>query len=231
MVKYLGEQGQSDNNNSGGDNNNNSNIIKAAVSLGNPSVIDSRNASAVYSPLIAAGLKRTVWNNRSAWSTMARLDHGFRRQLQQLLTFTWSLAHFDTVASPLFLRNDTDHATRLGYAAHGGPEQYWSDSSSYRYVPYITVPLLHVYALNDHLVAPGNRRIALRYYLANPHVMVVETPVGGHLGWQETQGDNYAVYLVLEFLKSVLSSPSSSTTTTTPAASMEPPPPLLLSKL
>jgi predicted alpha/beta-fold hydrolase len=214
MVKYLGEQG------------NDGNIIKAAVALGNPSVIDSRNASALYSPLIAAGIKHSVWQNRHAWWDLAKHDHHFRYQLRNMFT-AWSLAKVDAAVAPLLLRHDPppNHATRLGYYGNGNggandndgkkngeedgyyaaAEDYWRDSSSYRYVSNISVPLLHVYSRDDHLVAPSNRRVAMRHYLANPNVVVVETPCGGHLGWQEEAGGNYAVHLVLEFFKAVLS--------------------------
>lgn len=191
MVKYLGEQGDQS-------------VIRAAVALANPSSIDSRNASAVYSPLLAFGLKGFVWKNRSAWWDMMRLDHSFRNRLKRLI-LTWSLAGFDAAGSLVMVRNDRENATRVGYA---NAEEYWTESSSYQYVPNIGTPLLQVYSRDDHLVAPANRR-TLRYSLTNPNVMVVETPCGGHLGWQESNGRNYAADLTVEFFRSVLETPQS----------------------
>ena len=95
-----------------------------------------------------------------------------------------TLGSIDRAVAPIRIRNDAFYpfSSRIGYESG---EAYWHDSSSYRFVRFISVPFLHVTAADDFLVSRPSRN-KIGFCLENPNVMVIETRCGGHLGWQET---------------------------------------------
>jgi hypothetical protein len=81
-------------------------------------------------------------------------------------------------------------ASRVGYKS---VESLLLDSSSFRHVHYILVPLLQLSAKDDFLVHKRSKT-KLGFCVPNPNVMVVETQCGGHLGWQESPPDSNSMF-------------------------------------
>lgn len=190
LVKYLGENSQSS-----------SCCLRAAVTLSNPVAVDSRHAPALYSPLLAAGLKRSMLRVQSQLQPMLQQSASFGAAWRHCLYTAWTLPQVDRALVAHFPRNAPDGGCGpVGYA--DGSEEYWKESSSYRYMSDIEqTPWLHVVAANDGLIGRSFWR-HLHVALANPRCTVVVTPCGGHLGWQEEQGGMYAAdVLVVDYLK------------------------------
>jgi len=176
MTKYLGEEGLA---------GTLPGCVSGAASLGNPLLIDSGVVKFPINILMALGVKKIFLENirkihqMNDKHSLEILRHGFLAP---------TIARFDNAIAPLMIRNNPYHPfeTKIGYE---NGEDYWFDSSSYRYIRHVSVPFLNVTAQDDFLVSNPSRN-KLGFCLANPNVMIVETRCGGHLGWQETPPDS-----------------------------------------
>jgi predicted alpha/beta-fold hydrolase len=199
LAKYLGEEGKSGTLPA---------CVAGGVTMGNPMVIDSRNMSPIYSPLIAAGAKQGLF---SVYHSMKNMQSSFlfRKCMHDAWT-AFSLADYDRALAPIFSRNDPEYpfGYKIGYESG---EAYWKDASSYRQTPFVSVPFLQLVAKDDFLVFHPFRG-KLAYNVSNPNVMVMETTCGGHLGWQETPpngwglGTSWADAAMADFIQAVLES-------------------------
>jgi predicted alpha/beta-fold hydrolase len=179
LVKYLGEEGYSETLPS---------CVAGAVTLANPMVIDARRMNPLWSAVLAIGAKQPLWNQwRQTRTNMQQPTLPLSSSLfRQCLHRAWravTLLDFDTAMSPLFVRNRTvyPYEYSIGYES---PVDYWTEASSFRYAPFVSVPLLQLVARNDFLAA-GPFRGRMAYSINNPNILVLETMSGGHLGWQE----------------------------------------------
>jgi predicted alpha/beta-fold hydrolase len=173
VAKYLGEEGRCDTLPP---------CVAGGVTMGNPMKIDSRTMSPIFSPVIALGAKRGLYATYPTLKAMIQSSAHF----QQCVQNAWkavTLADYDRAMAPIFCRNDPSEpfAYRVGYHS---AEDYWKDASSYRQVPFITVPFLQLIARDDFLTYHPFRK-HLYCNVMNPYVMVMETTCGGHLGWHE----------------------------------------------
>jgi len=208
MTKYLGEEGF--NESYGGPSSSSTrtlpkNVI-AGVSRGNPLEIRAGNCKTPWAQLLAAGIKKTLVANYTAFRTMTcfHFQTAFRRALMSP-----TIGQLDDVMAPFLIRNEPIYpfATKIGGYCTG--DDYWRDSSSNRYVAHVSVPLLLLSSMDDFLVTEPARR-SLHKCLENPNVMVVKTKCGGHLGWQEAPPDGYfgtssfADAMTVEFISAVL---------------------------
>jgi len=114
----------------------------------------------LYGALIAQPLKRLLWEGR----------HHLRLTRQQFVRgmAALSIEEFDTaIQVPL-----------LGLSS---AEEYWRTNSCIHHLDHITTPTLVIHAIDDPLIPPYVfPQSRLR---ANPHVEVVVTERGGHIGW------------------------------------------------
>lgn len=176
MTKYLGEEGRCGTLPS---------CISGGVALGNPLLIDSSIVKFPFNILMALGVKKIYLENVKQIIGMndARSLHILKKGFMAP-----TIAAFDNAIAPAMVRNNPYYPfeTKIGYE---DGDAYWFDSSSYRYIKYISVPFLNLSAQDDFLVSKPSRN-KLGFCLANPNVMVVETRCGGHLGWHETPPDS-----------------------------------------
>ena len=184
LTKYLGEEGRCCTLHP---------CIAGGVTMGNPMHIDSRNASPLISPLIALGAKRGLYNIYPTMKAMVRSSSYFR----QCMRNGWkamTLADYDNAMAPIFCRNEPSYPFQYQIGYHNNHTEkdaandYWTDASSYRQLPHISVPFLQLIARDDFLTFRSFRD-HMYYNIINPYVMVVETTCGGHLGWHEAVVD------------------------------------------
>ena len=160
--------------------------VAGAASLGNPLSMNSSLVTFPFNVAMALGVKKTLLENLSVFSKMTdKLSQGALKQA--LLSPT--IAQIDEASAPVLARSGPFYpfAFRIGYKSGNS---YWTDSSSFRLVRYISIPFLNLTAIDDFLVAAPNRH-RLGFCISNPNVMVCETRCGGHLGWQESPPDSY----------------------------------------
>ena len=211
VAKYLGEEGRC---------GSLPDCVAGGVTMGNPMRMTSGEMNRFYSPIIAMGAKRGLLSVlRSTLWGMCQTQH-YRDCIRHALLAP-TLEAFDEALAPIFIRNDPDHpfALNVGYHPHsphpnggstgGAAQAYGWDASSYRQVPFVSVPLLQLIAKDDFLVfSPFNSKLA--YNLCNPNVMVMQTTCGGHLGWHEAHpnggwgGSSWADTAVVDFIQAVL---------------------------
>jgi len=195
VTKYLGEEGL---------HGTLPPYVAGGAALGNPLHIHSGTISFPWNVVLGAGVKRSILQNLPSF--VRHHDPGFRRAMGRALLAP-TIGRLDDAASPYLVRNDNfpPYAQRLGYE---DGEDYWRDSSSHRYVPSVSVPLLQVAARDDFLVF-GQFAKRLDRCLENPNVIVVKTRCGGHLGWQESPppgggGGSWSDAAVADFVEAVL---------------------------
>jgi predicted alpha/beta-fold hydrolase len=82
-------------------------------------------------------------------------------------------------------------------------QEYWSASSSLRFLPTISIPTLALSALDDPFLSPS----CYPYQIARTHPWIhLETPQhGGHVGFWDTPhlGNTWGEVRAIEFLESV----------------------------
>lgn len=178
VTKYLGEEGFS---------GTLPERVAAGVALGNPLTLDMRKIDWLFSPVMALGVKKTILEHWAAYRSMNSSE--CQTALRQALLAP-TMKDFDRAVARVFIRNEPVYpfAVSVGF---DDAEHYWSEASSYRYAPHITVPTLQVVAGDDFLVFHPFRG-KLRHCLTNPNILVIETKCGGHLGWQESLPDGNA---------------------------------------
>jgi len=198
ITKYLGEEGYS---------GTLPKCIKGGVSLGNPLNIHSDNLSFPWNILLGIGVKRIFAQNWKSMHNMSSCFH-FKKAVRKAL-MAKTIGRLDDAMSPFLIRNETQYpfSTKIGFQ---DGEDYWHDASSNRYIQNVTVPLLILSSQDDFLVADPALR-SLARCLSNPHVLVVKTKFGGHLGWQEAPpsgtfgiGKSWADTAMGDFFASVL---------------------------
>jgi len=197
MTKYLGEEGMS---------GTMPKCVAGAISLGNPKKVHSGVIPFHVSAGISMGLKKLVLENVRAISKMK--DQHFQSQIRRCL-MALDTHEFDDHIAPIALRNAPfyPYSLRIGFKNN---LRYWLDSSSYRHIRHIPVPLLTLDA-EDDMICHKSTQMKMCYTLANPNVLSVETRSGGHLGWFETlQGDSplhvksWSDVAVVDFVDAIL---------------------------
>jgi len=187
VTKYLGEEGLS------GSLPKN---IAGGAALGNPCSMVSTKANPIFSPLLALGVKVSLFQN---WNEATRMSDSQSRKVVSNCLKASTLAQVDDALSPIFQRNDriSPFRNRVGFQSKvdyqflflltfTGGVHYGYDASSCRTMPFINVPMLQLIASDDFLVARPFRE-KMHYALSNPNILVVETKCGGHLGWQQAR--------------------------------------------
>ena len=200
MTKYLGEEGI--------DHTLPPNVL-AGISRGNPLEIHGGKIHSPWAQLLAMGVKKTLFlhtKNRQAMTQMKDLH--FQRAIWKAFFASSTIGTWDRIMSPFMIRNEPifPFMNKIGF---DGGEDYWSDSSSRKYVANVPVPLLILSSMDDFLVTNSAKR-SLNQCLSNPNVMVVKTKAGGHLGWQQAAHNEYfgtssfADAATVEFITAVL---------------------------
>lgn len=172
MTKYLGEEGLS---------GTLPPCVSGAASLGNPVSINSSLVKFPFDMVMALGVKKTILGH---WKSFKQMTDPVYQSTIRAALLKSTIAKFDETVAPYLQRNQAfyPYSDRIGYK---NGNSYWTDSSSYRLVRHIPVPLLNLTARDDFLVSEPSRN-KLGYLVSNPNVLVVETKCGGHLGWQES---------------------------------------------
>jgi predicted alpha/beta-fold hydrolase len=197
MTKYLGEEGFS---------KSLPPCVHGGISLGNPLHINSENVAFPFNILLGAGVKRSMLQTWNSFSDMSSCFHFGAAVRQALLSRT--ISELDHSMSPYMIRNETTYpfTTKIGFK---DGYDYWHDSSSNRYIPHVSVPLLKISSQDDFLVTDPALR-SLSRCLENPNVLVVKTKCGGHLGWQTAPthgfgvGKSWADRAMTDFIESIL---------------------------
>lgn len=183
VTKYLGEEGLS---------GTLPQCVAGGASLGNPLEIHSKdNMHTPWKQLIGLGVKIDLakqWRALQQTWVYPELKEAYMKALKATC-----IHEIDEAFCPVVIRNEPyyPYATKIGFK---NGEEYWHDSSSYRFIKHISVPLLQIIAGDDKVVYHSFLR-KLTHSIRNPNVMCVETKCGGHLGWQESpppskSGDN-----------------------------------------
>jgi predicted alpha/beta-fold hydrolase len=202
MTKYLGEEGI--------DSTLPPNVL-AGISRGNPLEINGEKIHSPWAQILSMGVKKTLFlhkKNRQAITTMMMNDVHFQKAIWKALFSSSTIGTWDQIMAPFMVRNEPIYPFTNKIGFHDG-EEYWSDSSSRKYIANVSVPLLVLSSLDDFLVSHSALR-SLNQCLSNPNVMVVKTKAGGHLGWQEAAHDRYfgtssfADAATVEFITAVL---------------------------
>jgi uncharacterized protein len=198
VAKYLGEEGLS---------NTLPDCVAGGITLGNPSRLNSKAVDRKWTTVLSLGCQKFLLEHILTFGVKSNTP--LRQAVRKAMT-TRTLASFDEAMAPFAIRNDAVYpfATQVGYrdGAH-----YWEDGSSYKLIPFISVPTLQVVAADDFLVFHPFRS-RLGFALANPKVMIVETKCGGHLGWQESPpngfqwgaGSSWANVVTADFIQAIL---------------------------
>jgi len=177
LVKYLGEMGDEISDKIGG-----------AISLSNPMNIDHSKLESPWRQIITSGAKKSL--RRHQHTTNKFTDAYYQECIKKIHAGTSSLADISAHMAPHLIRSSTlpPYHTSVGYTS---AEEYWNEASCHHFIPHVKIPLLVVYA-NDDPIASRNTASALVLgkLLANPNIIVVSTPCGGHMGWHTTKGNN-----------------------------------------
>lgn len=159
VTNYIGEEGQNS-------------PIKCAMVMGTPwdllesaRFIDSTTIGArIYSPTLTQNLCKLVLSQKDVLNR----DPNWKDKISNKMIKLSSVKQFDDMfTGPMF--NYTD-AT-----------DYYMDASPKRRVSGIRTPFISINSLDDPIV--GGNSIPEDEIKANPFTMVLETNVGGHLGW------------------------------------------------
>jgi predicted alpha/beta-fold hydrolase len=178
VTKYLGEEGLSGTLPS---------CVAGGVALGNPLQMHVKNLSFPWKEVLALGVKKDLLLN---WPTFRHMTvPSFRQAIYNTLK-AGDIGEVDEALAPIFIRNDSLYPfpVRIGYK---NAEDYWLQSSSFKYIKHISVPCLQIVAGDDMLIYKAFQK-RLAQCIQNPYVMCVETKCGGHLGWQESPPDSNA---------------------------------------
>lgn len=62
-------------------------------------------------------------------------------------------------------------------------DEYWEKQSSWKSMPYISVPILCLNSRDDPLINPCSTELATSWANTNENIISVTTSHGGHLGW------------------------------------------------
>jgi predicted alpha/beta-fold hydrolase len=173
VTKYLGEEGFSGTLPS---------CVAGGVALGNPLLMHVNNLHTPWKEILALGVKKDVILNWQSFRHMMSAP-SFRAAIYNTLKAR-TIGDIDEALAPIFIRNESHDpfAVRIGFQ---DAEDYWSDSSSFKYIKHISVPCLQIVAGDDMIVHKSFQK-KLAHCIQNPFVMCVETKCGGHLGWQES---------------------------------------------
>ena len=90
--------------------------------------------------------------------------------------------------APHLIRNDPQlpYSTSVGYK---DVDHLFNEGSCYHYIKHITIPLLLITSKDDPTTSDHSLD-TIRQSVSNPHVIVVETETGGHVGWNHVTGNN-----------------------------------------
>jgi uncharacterized protein len=170
VTKYLGEEGD-----------NLPKCVAGGAALGNPLLMHVNNLSTPWKEVLALGVKKDLLLN---WPTLRHMNVPSYRAAIYNTMKARTIGDVDEALSPVFIRNDNHppFAVKIGFQ---NAEEYWSDSSSFKYIKNISVPCLQIVAGDDMIVYKSFGK-KLASCIQNPYVMCVETKCGGHLGWQES---------------------------------------------
>jgi predicted alpha/beta-fold hydrolase len=204
VTKYLGEEGLY------------GTIPKAVaggISLGNPLHIHASHMDFPWSHILSLGARKGILQNLYNFIPMMKSPQ-YRKAIRNALLSN-TIGEFDESMAPIFIRNEPDYpfSVKVGYE---DGKSYWHDSSSYRVISHVPVPLLLLTSQDDFLVYKGSTG-KMSYSVSNPNVMVVMTKCGGHLGWHESPpetgnmfgfGTSWADAATADFIEAILHSRS-----------------------
>ncbi len=173
VVKYLGEMGTQT-----------PEKIAGAISLCNPMEINYSKLSGPWSRILAMGAKKNIQRHDN--STREFNCEHFQNAIKRSLRSS-SLADMNDSMKHHLIRNSPLHPfeTSIGYESTA---EYLKDASSQKYVGNVNVPLLLSLAGDDDIAK--NTISSLSHCLANPNIIVVITPCGGHMGWHMSKRNN-----------------------------------------
>lgn len=176
VTKYLGEEGLSGTLPS---------CVAGGAALGNPLLMHVNNLSTPWKEVLALGVKKDLLLN---WPSLRHMTVPSYRAAIYNTMKARTIGDVDEALSPIFIRNENHYpfSVRIGFK---DAEDYWADSSSFKYIKHISVPCLQIVAGDDMIVYKSFKK-KLASCIQNPYVMCVETRVGGHLGWQESPPDS-----------------------------------------
>lgn len=159
VTNYIGEE-------------NSNSLIKCAMVMGTPwdllqcaNFVDStRIGSRIYSPTLAQNLCKLVLLHKD----FLEKDPVWKERIDNKMNNISSMKQFDDIfTGPMFEYTDAT--------------DYYVDASPKNRVAGIRTPFISINALDDPIV--GGMCIPKDSIKANPFTMVLETNVGGHLGW------------------------------------------------
>ncbi len=151
-------------------------------------------------------MKRILFDHWKSFHGMGCIH--FKNAIKNVL-LSKTIDELDCNMAPFMVRNDSQYPfnTRIGFK---DGDDYWSDSSSNKYIQHVSVPLMILSSQDDFLVADPALR-SMGHCLCNPLVLVVTTKCGGHLGWHEAPpsgsfgiGKSWADTAMADFFSSVL---------------------------
>jgi len=159
LVNYLGEEGQ---------NEGEQQLLDGAVSLGNPfdlvtcdRALETTRMGRIYSRSMGSGLRRVFAPHEALFRGLGHID-------------------VEGTARAATVREFDEAMTRRTFGFASVDEYYQKSGSKYR-LPHVRVPLLCIQAKDDPIAV--DEAIPREAAAANPHVALVITPSGGHLGW------------------------------------------------
>ncbi|KAK9843739.1 hypothetical protein WJX81_004527 [Elliptochloris bilobata] len=141
--------------------------IAGAALVSNPLCLHASSAALsrpwtlpyLYNLGLALRLRQYLREHSSALASHVQVDPG---------TEAWTISHFDeTVVCRLFGYEDV--------------HEYYHDSSSQNYIPFVRTPALFLVSADD----PFLGRLPRAECAANPHTLLAVTPRGGHVAFLE----------------------------------------------
>ncbi|KAI8609857.1 Alpha/Beta hydrolase protein [Chytriomyces sp. MP71] len=172
--------------------------LTACVSVANP-----------FDLQLGITLLHSTWIGREVYSTALAKSlitffkkhvRIFAEQTEKPLTYSDPITASE-VLKVKYLNEFDDAATRRMFGFRTVNE-YYRMASSAQYLPDVSIPTLLLSDMDDPVAL--SQSIPVADVLANPHVLLATTRVGGHLGWFGWTGKRWFPRPVLEFCKSIV---------------------------
>ena len=170
LVNYLGEEGMAASKQPA------QQLLDGAVSLCNPfdlvtcdAALEATALGRVYSRSMGASLRRVFAPHEALFRGLDHIDVAGTAAAQTVRQFDEAMTR-----------------RTFGFAT---VDEYYQTSGSKHRLPHVAVPLLCVQAADDPIAVDA--AIPRDAAAANPHVALVVTPSGGHLGWQAANGSPF----------------------------------------
>ena len=171
LVNYLGEEGLAAQKQQSAPQ-----LLDGAVSLCNPfdlvtcdAALEATALGRVYSRSMGASLRRVFAPHEALFRGLDHIDVAGTSAAQTVRQF--------------------DEAMTRRTFGFPSVDAYYQSSGSKDRLPHVAIPLLCVQAADDPIAV--DEAIPRAAAAANPHVALVVTPSGGHLGWQAANGSPF----------------------------------------